>query len=59
MEKQLFIKTKDKGVAEQLLFLGYELLQQSGNEFTFLNDSKIIFDGEHSDKIVTSNTLCI
>ena len=59
MEKQLFIKTKDKDVANQLKSLGYELLQNNGDEFVFLNDSKINFDGENIDKIITSNTLCI
>lgn len=59
MEKQLFIKTKDKDVANHLKSLGYELLQNNGEEFVFLNDSKINFDGESADKIITSNTLCV
>ena len=59
MGKELFIKTKDKGVAEQLISLGYVLLQDTNNEFVFLNDSRIVFDKQSQKQIICTDKLCV
>lgn len=59
MAKNLFIKTKDKDVAEELKALGYELIQNNGSEFVFINDSKIQFDTKNMNDVITSDVLCV
>ena len=42
MDKK-FIVTTFEETAEILKSLGYQLIQKSGNQWTFLNDGKIVF----------------
>ena len=46
-----FIKTSDKGTAEKLLALGFELLSQSSGIYTLVNDPVKTIRIEFADDI--------
>lgn len=56
-----FIFTQDKETADKLVKLGYNLISQSGNSYTFENCLKLNFsDGDiDTTKIVHTNTFCM
>lgn len=47
-----FIRTLDEDTRDKLLSLGYKLVSESTNEWTFLNDSKLKF-GEVKNVVYT------
>jgi hypothetical protein len=55
-EKKLFIKTTDPDTKRQLEELGFQLISSDSSGWTFLNDSKIIFDNKEV-KVIHTNTL--
>jgi len=55
-EKKLFIKTTDPDTKRQLEELGFQLVSSDSSGWTFLNDSKIIFDNKEV-KVIHTNTL--
>ena len=55
-EKKLFIKTTDPDTKKQLEELGFQLVSSDSSGWTFLNDSKIIFDNKEV-KVIHTNTL--
>ncbi len=55
-EKKLFIKTTDPDTKKQLEELGFQLISSDSSGWTFLNDSKIIFDNKEV-KVIHTNTL--
>ena len=56
-----FIKTTDKETAEKLLTCGFQLVSQTGDIYTFLNQSpnNFNFDTVDQKKIVYDNILSI
>ena len=60
-QKQNFIKTTDKGTADKLISLGFQLVSQSGTIYTFLNQLPHNFNFDEVDKknMVYTNTLNI
>ena len=55
-EKKLFIKTTDKKKKKQLEELGFQLVSSDSSGWTFLNDSKVVFDNKEI-KVIHTNTL--
>ena len=55
-EKKLFIKTTDPDTKRQLEELGFQLVSSDSSGWTFLNDSKIVFDNKEV-KVIHTNTL--
>lgn len=55
-EKKLFIKTTDPDTKKQLEELGFQLVSSDSSGWTFLNDSKIVFDNKEI-KVIHTNTL--
>lgn len=55
-EKKLFIKTTDPDTKKQLEELGFQLVSSDSSGWTFLNDSKVIFDNKEI-KVIHTNTL--
>ena len=55
-EKKLFIKTTDPDTKRQLEELGFQLISSDSSGWTFLNDSKIVFDNKEV-KVIHTNTL--
>ena len=56
MQTTLYIRTQDKHTADELKRLGFKLLNQQGEIYTFLNDQKHIqqFSGlivTHTNKL--------
>lgn len=49
-----FIVTTLPETAKVLESLGFELLQKSGNQWTFLNNNKIVFSDEAKDICYTN-----
>jgi len=49
-QKQNFIKTTDKETADKLISLGFQLVSQSGNTYTFLNQTLKNFNFDEVDK---------
>ena len=60
-QKQNFIKTTDKETADKLISLGFQLVSQSGNTYTFLNQlsNNFTFDDVDTKKMAYTNTLNI
>lgn len=58
-QKQNFINTTDKETADRLISAGFQLVSQSGNAYTFLNQTPInfSFDGVDKTKIAYTNML--
>ena len=57
--KTTFIKTSDKDTKENLLKLGYKLIDQSAGLYTFLNDRPVMFDENIQKNIVFSDRIQI
>jgi len=55
-EKKLFIKTTDPDTKKQLEELGFQLVSSDSSGWTFLNDSKVVFDNKEI-KVIHTNTL--
>ena len=55
-EKKLFIKTTDPDTKKQLEELGFQLISFDSSGWTFLNDSKVVFDNKEI-KVIHTNTL--
>lgn len=53
MDKK-FIVTTFSETAEILKGLGFQLVQKSGNQWTFLNNNKIVFSDEAKDICYTN-----
>lgn len=52
--------TKDKGTAEQLIALGYELVKKDAEGWVFINHSDKKFDsGSSPKKVAMTNRMCI
>jgi hypothetical protein len=49
-QKQNFIKTTDKETADKLISEGFQLVSQSGNVYTFLNQIPKNFNFDEVDK---------
>ena len=49
-QKQNFIKTTDKETADKLISAGFQLVSQSGNAYTFLNQLPKNFSFDEVDK---------
>ena len=49
-QEKKFIKTTDKETADKLISAGFQLVAQSGNAFTFLNQPPKNFSFEEVDK---------
>lgn len=59
-EKQLFVKTTDEAIAEQLMILGFQLVNHDAITWTFLNEPKSLnFDKVEKSKIAFSNVLTV
>lgn len=60
-QEKKFINTTDKETAEHLLIAGFQLVSQSGNTYTFLNQLPQNFSFAETDKrkIVYTNLLNI
>ena len=60
MDKK-FIKTTDVEVANKLIIVGFKLISQIGNVYTFLNDTPqhIVFDCVDQSKIAYDNKLSL
>lgn len=54
-----FIKTTDAETAEKLKNAGFQLLSQSGNIFTFENNSTLQFTSTGDEKLVYTNKLAL
>ena len=54
-----FINTTDKKMADKLISVGFQLVSQSGNCYTFLNQlpNNFTFDEVDSKKIAYTNIL--
>lgn len=63
MKKMNFIKTRDKGVAKILLDNGFKLLEESGGEWTFLNEGSLKYsdkdEKEVNKKAILTNILTV
>ena len=49
-QKQNFITTTDKETADKLLSAGFQLVSNSGNVYTFLNQLPVNFNFDEIDK---------
>lgn len=49
-QKQNFIMTRDKETADKLISAGFQLVSQSGNVYTFLNQLPKNFSFDEVDK---------
>ena len=60
-QKQNFIKTIDKETADKLMSAGFQLVSQSGNVYTFLNQppKNFTFDEVDKKKMAYTNALNI
>ena len=58
-QEKKFIKTTDKETADKLISFGFQLVSQSGNAYTFLNQlpANFTFDEVDKKKMAYSNTL--
>ena len=58
-QKQNFIKTTDKETADKLISAGFQLVSQSGNTYTFLNElpKNFTFEDVDKKKMVYTNIL--
>jgi hypothetical protein len=58
-QKQNFIKTLDAAIADKLISAGFQLVSQSGNVYTFLNQppKNFTFDSVDKKKIAYTNIL--
>ncbi len=54
-----FILTFDENFAKKLADSGTKLISHVGNQWTFLNEGKLCFDGEDSTKIIYTNKLTV
>ncbi len=52
-----FIVTNNVETADLLLKTGFQLLNKTGNQWTFLNDGKMLFN--NLNDLIYTNTLCI
>jgi hypothetical protein len=54
-----FITTNDKETADKLISVGFQLVTQNGNTYTFLNQlpTNFSFDEVDKKKMVYTNTL--
>lgn len=59
--KEKFIKTTDVETANKLISLGFALVSQIGNVYTFLNEvpQSITFESVNQSKIVYDNKLSL
>lgn len=55
--KQLFIKTRDKETADKLKKLGFQVINESGGMWTFLNDAHIRFNADDNKNAVYSDRI--
>lgn len=57
-KEKMFIKTTDKKTADKLAFAGFQLVSQSDNVYTFLNQlpKNFNFDELDNKKIAYTNT---
>lgn len=55
MDKRKFIKTSDKTAADSLLAKGYQLIDHSGNMYTFLNNTNLEYD--HSTEMIAYSNI--
>lgn len=55
-QEKKFIKTTDKKTAEYLLVAGFQLVSQSGNAYTFLNQLPKNFSFDEVDKVKVAYT---
>ena len=55
-ENKPFIKTTDPDTKKQLEELGFQLISSDSSGWTFLNDSKIVFENKEV-KVIHTNTL--
>ena len=60
-QEKNFIKTTDKETADKLISVGFQLVSQNGNVYTFLNQlpSNFSFDEVDEKKMAYTNTLNI
>ena len=60
-QKQNFITTTDKETADKLISEGFQLVSQSGNTYTFLNQVSTNFNLDETDKkkMVYTNMLSL
>ena len=58
---KIFIKTTDKETADKLLVCGFQLVSQTGDIYTFLNQSpnNFNFDTVDKTKVVYDNILSL
>ena len=54
-----FILTDDKKIAEEMMKLGFKLLSQNENQFTFQNCKRLTFSNLDLEKLYLTNILCI
>ena len=55
-----FIYTQDKETAEKLIKLGYNLIIQTGNSYTFENCNRLTFSEDiDKKKLVQTNMFCM
>ena len=52
-----FIVTNNVETADLLLKTGFQLLNKTGNQWTFLNDGKMLFN--NLNDLIYTTTLCI
>ena len=61
--KELFIITEDKSIADKMINFGFNLIQNNVKGFyTFINNAdkkQIVFSDEEKKKIKYSNLLCM
>jgi hypothetical protein len=55
-QEKKFIKTTDKETAEHLISAGFQLVSQSGNAYTFLNQLPRNFSFTDADKVKVAYT---
>lgn len=53
-----FIATTDKETAETLRQLGFQMIQDTGDRYLFLNCNQLNFEGVDPEKITRTNMLC-
>lgn len=60
-QEKNFIKTTDKETANKLIALGFQLMSQVGNVYTFLNQppKNFNFDNVDKKKVVYDNKLSL
>ena len=59
--KKNFIKTTDSETAQKFVMLGFKLISQIGNVYTFLNEQpqNMSFESIDETKFVYDNILCL